>query len=88
MRFYLIAKGVLPDPLLIGETSFKKFWPDQGFESLLDILIQDATLVELIEIRDSANTVWDVSSFLTFLTEDYDVVLRDNDTLRDLLHNS
>lgn len=88
MRFYMIVKGILPDPLLIGETSFKKFWPDQGMEALVDILNKDASLVELITIRDSSNHVWEIIDFVDMLVDKYDVVFRDNNALRDSLHGN
>ena len=74
MRYYIL----LPDDSdsdvdfstnLLGESSFKNFWTDQGFEILERIIHKYPDTLEYIKIKDEKSKEYTVSEFLDVISQ-------------------
>jgi hypothetical protein len=66
MTYYIELKdgSYLP----IGESSFKNFWTDQGYDLLLNVVFKKPHLLESIKIKDDQSKEYDVERFVDYLT--------------------
>lgn len=74
MRYYIL----LPDDddteatystNVLGESSFKNFWTDQGFEILQRIVHKYPDTLEFIKIKDEKSKEYSVEEFLNIVSK-------------------
>lgn len=74
MRYYIL----LPDdddtnadyaPNTLGESSFKNFWAEQGFEILERLIHKYPDTLEYVKIKDEKSKEYSISEFLEILTK-------------------
>ena len=69
MRYYLLLEGdnesdVHFETNILGEESFKVFYPSLGFNILNKIINQKPELIETLKIKDEQNKSYSITEFL------------------------
>ena len=69
MRYYLLLEGdnesdVYFETNILGEESFKVFYPSLGFNILNKIINQKPELIETLKIKDEQNKSYSITEFL------------------------
>ena len=82
MKFYLVSEGVIKEPILLGETSFKKFWPDDGLAIFTSMIQESPELLGIVNIKDSSGHIWNPVAFIDHLNDNYDIVLRGDESVK------
>lgn len=59
--------GVSYTTMRLGESSFKSFWTDQGFDALKNVIKEHTDIIELVKIKDDKNKEYQIDEFLTII---------------------
>ena len=73
MRYYII----MPDDdgnedystNILGESSFKNFWADQGFEILVRLIEKYPDTLETVQIKDDQSKEYSIEDFLNITSK-------------------
>jgi hypothetical protein len=73
MRYYII----MPDDdgnedystNILGESSFKNFWADQGFEILVRLIEKYPDTLETVKIKDDQSKEYSIEDFLNITSK-------------------
>lgn len=73
MRYYII----MPDDdgnedystNILGESSFKNFWADQGFEILVRLIEKYPDTLETVKIKDDQSKEYSIEAFLNITSK-------------------
>ena len=73
MRYYII----MPDDdgnedystNILGESSFKNFWADQGFEILVRLIEKYPDTLETVQIKDEKSKEYSIEDFLNITSK-------------------
>ena len=76
MVYYLLVPdgyddrdGVTFQTMTLGESSFKNFWADQGFDSLEKVIKEHSDVVTLLKIKDESNKDYSIEEFLDIISK-------------------
>ena len=76
MVYYLLVPdgyddqdGVTFQTMTLGESSFKNFWVDQGFDSLEKVIKEHSDVVTLLKIKDESNKDYSIEEFLDIISK-------------------
>jgi len=61
-------EGVQYSTNVLGESSFKNFWADQGFEILVRLIEKYPDTLESVKIKDDQSKEYSVDSFLKIVS--------------------
>ena len=61
--------GVTFQTMTLGESSFKNFWADQGFDSLEKVVKEHSDVVTLLKIKDESNKDYSIEEFLDIISK-------------------
>jgi len=59
--------GVSYTTMRLGESSFKSFWTDQGFDALKNVIKEHTDIVELVKIKDEKDREYQIEEFLAII---------------------
>ena len=59
--------GVSYTTMRLGESSFKSFWTDQGFDALKNVIKEHTDIVELVKIKDEKDRQYQIEEFLAII---------------------
>tara|TARA_R100001510_G_C7529810_1_gene121732 strand:+ start:381 stop:626 length:246 start_codon:yes stop_codon:yes gene_type:complete len=59
--------GVSYTTMRLGESSFKNFWSDQGFDTLKNIVKSHTDIIELVKIKDEKGKEYQIEEFLAII---------------------
>ena len=59
--------GVSYTTMRLGESSFKSFWTDQGFDALKNVIKEHTDIVELVKIKDEKDKEYEIEEFLAII---------------------
>tara|TARA_Y100000817_G_scaffold237482_1_gene189543 strand:+ start:192 stop:437 length:246 start_codon:yes stop_codon:yes gene_type:complete len=66
---YNEVDGVEYQTLELGETSFKIFWTNQGFNALENAVKEDTDIVQLVKIKDEKGKDYSIEEFLDIVSK-------------------
>ena len=76
MVYYLLVPdgydsqdGVTFQTMVLGESSFKSFWADQGLDSLEKVIKEHSDVVALLKIKDESNKDYSIEEFLDIISK-------------------
>lgn len=64
---YDSVDGVSYTTMRLGESSFKSFWTDQGFDALKNVIKEHTDIVELVKIKDEKDKEYEIEEFLAII---------------------
>ena len=64
---YDSVDGVSYTTMRLGESSFKSFWTDQGFNALKNVIKEHTDIVELVKIKDEKDKEYEIEEFLAII---------------------
>jgi hypothetical protein len=64
---YDSVDGVSYTTMRLGESSFKSFWTDQGFNALKNVIKEHTDIVELVKIKDEKDKEYGIEEFLAII---------------------
>jgi hypothetical protein len=64
---YDSVDGVSYTTMRLGESSFKSFWTDQGFDALKNVIKEHTDIVELVKIKDEKDKEYQIEEFLAII---------------------
>ena len=72
MIYYILLPGdteenLMYDSNILGETSFKTFWPNQGLGALMNISANNPELLPNVKIIDEQRKTYTLEEFLAIL---------------------
>jgi hypothetical protein len=74
MMYYILLPGDINTDVqystnILGESSFKNFWADQGFEILERIIHKYTDTLEYIKIKDEKSKEYTIEEFLEVVSK-------------------
>jgi|TARA_B100000900_G_C20586248_1_gene719696 hypothetical protein len=76
MVYYLLlpdgydeTDGVSYTSMILGESSFKNFWADQGFDSLEKVIKEHSDVASLLKIKDQTDKNYSIDEFLDIISK-------------------
>jgi len=76
MVYYLLlpdgydeTDGVSYTSMILGESSFKNFWADQGFDSLEKVIKEHSDVASLLKIKDQTDKNYSIDEFLNIISK-------------------
>ena len=61
--------GVEYSTLELGESSFKNFWTNQGYDALEKVVREDGDIVQLVKIKDEKGKDYSIEGFLDIVSK-------------------